>query len=393
MGRRPPERKPAFSKILVKDFSKKLMIPSKFVRLHRGTLARKCVLRPTGTQDAWCVKTKQINDSLYFKKGWKKFARHYSLGFGDLLVFRYAQDCEFYVDMFDQSCCLKELAVTSHNVESRKQTNSGREEALDKAEKLMSSSKFPAFLKIMQWAYVRPGGYLPLTTDFARKYFKDSTREVKIEVSGKTWTAGVRKDCSTYRLTRCWSYLVTEQALEVGDVCVFELINTEDYTLKLTIFSSTRKNKICKTKARPFRAFKARSCQASKKRSSHALEAQSRKAIKAANRFSSLSKYPSSPYVMRHTYLRARYLHVPAAFVKQMNVSLGANKVKLQCRGKEWDAFLHTYGFPHRDESRIVSGWSAFVEENSLQIGDACVLELIDREAAVIRVTIFECTN
>ena len=85
--------------------------------------------------------------------------------------------------------------------------------------------------------------------------------------------------------------------------------------------------------------------------------------------------------------------HVPAAFVKQMNVSLGANKVKLECRGKEWDAFLHTYRFPHRDESRIVSGWSAFVEENSLQIGDACVLELIDREAAVVRVTIFECTN
>lgn len=100
------------------------MIPSKFVSLHRGTLARKCVLRPTGTQDAWRVKTKQINDSLYFKKGWKKFARHYSLGFGDLLVFRYAQDCEFYVDMFDQSCCLKELAVTSHNVKSRKHSKS-----------------------------------------------------------------------------------------------------------------------------------------------------------------------------------------------------------------------------------------------------------------------------
>lgn len=159
------------------------------------------------------------------------------------------------------------------------EANPGEKEALDKAEKLMSSSKFPAFLKIMQWAYVRPGGYLvrpapqltmliereivdyhftvygtlfkyicnsfgtlfmqPLTTDFARKYFKDSTREVKIEVSGKTWTAGVRKDCATYRLTRCWSYLVTEQALKVGDVCAFELINTEDYTLKLTIFSST----------------------------------------------------------------------------------------------------------------------------------------------------------
>ena len=40
------------------------------------------------------------------------------------------------------------------------EANPGEKEALDKAEKLMSSSKFPAFIKIMQRAYVRPNGYM-----------------------------------------------------------------------------------------------------------------------------------------------------------------------------------------------------------------------------------------
>lgn len=86
--------------------------------LHRGTLGRKCILRPTGTQDAWSVSTKQINNLLYFKEGWNEFADHHSLGFGDLLVFRYAGDCEFHVDMFDKSCCFKD-PVTFQNFGSR----------------------------------------------------------------------------------------------------------------------------------------------------------------------------------------------------------------------------------------------------------------------------------
>lgn len=122
---------------LVNFVSIEQIIPPKFARLHLGTLARKCILRPTGTQDAWLVRTKQINDSLYFKRGWKKFAQHYSLGFGDLLVFRYKKDCEFHVDVFDKSCCLKELAVKSPHVGSQMDT----------------TSKFPSKI-INLWAYL-----------------------------------------------------------------------------------------------------------------------------------------------------------------------------------------------------------------------------------------------
>lgn len=81
--------------------------------------------------------------------------------------------------------------------------------------------------------------------------------------------------------------------------------------------------------------------------------------------------------------------YVPSTFVKQMKTKERAIKVKLQCRGKEWDAVVSTYG----TSSKINNGWSTFAWENSLRIGDACVVELINRKDALIRVTIFKCTN
>ncbi|KAK1373356.1 hypothetical protein POM88_029549 [Heracleum sosnowskyi] len=169
MRRRPPERKPSFMKILVEHLPNKLLIPPKFVRLHRGTLARKFILRPTGTQDSWPVRTKQINNLLYFNKGWKKFAQHHTLGYGDLLIFLYAQDREFYVDMFDKSCCNKE-PITSQNVGSQKESipilpNQEKKadlktQAMNAAKEFMASSEFPTFNRIMKSAYMRFGGFM-----------------------------------------------------------------------------------------------------------------------------------------------------------------------------------------------------------------------------------------
>ncbi|XP_074348119.1 B3 domain-containing protein REM5-like [Apium graveolens] len=290
MGR-SPEKTPSFMKIMLEDSSKKLMIPPKFVRLHRGTLDRKCILRPTGTQDSWPVGTKQINKLLYFKKGWEKFVQHHCLRFGDLLVFRYAQDHEFYVDMFDKSCCNKE-PVTSRNVGSQKETtpilpNQGKKAdlitlAIDPAEEFMASSEFPAFSKIVKSAYMKFGVYMPVDRVFAKKFLIDSTREVKIEVSGKTWSVGLALAGGfSCRLSRGWASLATENTLKAGDVCVFQLIDTEDFTLKLSIFSSTRSDK-------------AVEAHFSQEVEAHPSQA----AIESANRFLSQSKYPSYSSVL-----------------------------------------------------------------------------------------------
>lgn len=79
----------------------------------------------------------------------------------------------------------------------------------------------------------------PIDPNFGRWYLEDSIRDVKIDVSGKIWTVGVIEHGSSGRLSRCWSSLAKEHALKAGDACVFQLTNIEDFTLKLTIFSST----------------------------------------------------------------------------------------------------------------------------------------------------------
>lgn len=78
----------------------------------------------------------------------------------------------------------------------------------------------------------------PIDPDFAKKFLKDGTRAVKIEVSGKTWIVGLAGGFSC-RLGRGWGYLAKEYALKAGDICVFQLVDTEDFTLELSIYSST----------------------------------------------------------------------------------------------------------------------------------------------------------
>ncbi|KAK1373360.1 hypothetical protein POM88_029553 [Heracleum sosnowskyi] len=390
MGRRPPARKPSFMQILLKDFSNKLLIPPKFVRLHRTTLARNCILRPTGTQDSWRVRTKQINNLLYFNEGWEKFAQHHTLGFGDFLVFRYAQDCEFYVDMFDKSCCNKE-PLTSHNVGSLKDTTpilpsqekkaNLKTPAIDAAEELMASSKFPAFKKVMQRVDLKAGRYLPVVSDFAKTHLKGNIREVRIEVSGKTWTVGVAREGCSCRLSRCWGYLAKEHALKAGEN---QKSQTRAGSGKVHEAQSRQA-----VEAQSSKAVEGQSSQTLEAPSSYALETHSNRTIESAYKYSSLSKYPSYPCLMSSSYIRKSYLYVPSTFVKQMNAKAGGIKVKLQCWGKEWDAVVSTYG----TVSVINNGWSTFTKKNSLQIGDCCVFELINRKDALIRVTIFKRTN
>ena len=75
--------------------------------------------------------------------------------------------------------------------------------------------------------------------EFANTHLEESPKELKIEVGDKTWSIGIVKDRRSRRLTKGWCPFVRENGLKLGDVCVFQLTNAQDFTLKLTIFSST----------------------------------------------------------------------------------------------------------------------------------------------------------
>lgn len=64
-------------------------------------------------------------------------------------------------------------------------------------------------------------------------------------------------------------------------------------------------------------------------------------------------------------------------------------EVKLQSLGEEWKVIMRNIG----EQYRIYKGWGSFVKEKSIEVGDVCVLELLNREDRVINISIFKCSN
>lgn len=68
---------------------------------------------------------------------------------------------------------------------------------------------------------------------------------------------------------------------------------------------------------------------------------------------------------------------------------MAVNEVKLQSLGEEWKVIMRNVG----DQYRIYKGWGSFVKERSIEVGDVCVLELLNREDHVIQISIFKCNS
>ncbi|XP_074375126.1 B3 domain-containing protein Os03g0212300-like [Apium graveolens] len=398
MGTRPNSRrlrtKTCFVRVLLNGFMKELLIPRKYVMRHGETLGEECVLCPTHTHDSWPVRTKLINDELYFRKGWREFAKHHSLEFGDMLIFHHVKNSEFEVDVVDKSGTSKETLASRKELLMKDTapipTNAGRQKkailesaALTAAEALVLSSEYPSFIKTMKAVYVqRTGGYLHVPLDFVKEHMKDYQGNVKIVLLDKAWTVkAVRRPCETRTIFGSgWNDLARENSLQVRDVCVFQLIHTKYFTLKLTIFShisgKIQKQKKCAIKLKsPYSEITLKS------------EELSNKAEEEAKRIQSKSKHPSVVIVMKRAYVKNGYLHVPFAFQKEMCKKMSVNEVKLLSLGEEWKMMMKYVS----EQYRIYKGWGRFVKEKSIEVGDVCVLELLDRDEHVINISIFKC--
>ncbi|KAK7273644.1 hypothetical protein RIF29_14701 [Crotalaria pallida] len=73
---------------------------------------------------------------------------------------------------------------------------------------------------------------------FARTYFREKQQNVMIKFGEKFWTVKVLSYPSKGKASFSigWPLFAEESKLQVGDVCVFELINREDAVLQLHIF-------------------------------------------------------------------------------------------------------------------------------------------------------------
>ncbi|KAK9948761.1 hypothetical protein M0R45_004324 [Rubus argutus] len=101
-------RKPSFFKLLLGDhFSSKLKIPGAFLRNFDGKVPEQCHL---GVQArTWLVYVEKVDHKFYFQDGWQKFVHENGLKGGEILVFFYAGNSEFSVDIYGKNACKKML--------------------------------------------------------------------------------------------------------------------------------------------------------------------------------------------------------------------------------------------------------------------------------------------
>ncbi|KAI9104350.1 hypothetical protein K1719_022922 [Acacia pycnantha] len=115
-------------------------------------------------------------------------------------------------------------------------------------------SERPSFRVILKSSSI--SSYMNIPLSFARKYIKESqSQEIKVETPNKkVWELGrlfvlwgavdEKKEMAGARLTQRWRNLVSEYHLQMGDICLFELIQpTHVLVFHLHVFRQDAQNK------------------------------------------------------------------------------------------------------------------------------------------------------
>lgn len=78
------------------------ILPKKFVHKYGGTLSNAVFVKlPCGSE--WKMELRKFDGMVWIGRGWPEFAGYYSIGYGDLLVFRYKGNSRFHAFIFDRS--------------------------------------------------------------------------------------------------------------------------------------------------------------------------------------------------------------------------------------------------------------------------------------------------
>ncbi|VVA09619.1 PREDICTED: B3 [Prunus dulcis] len=312
MARR--RRKPSFFKALVHDFSNQLEIPPAFYVHFAGEVPRRSLLRtPAGT---WNVNVEKVNDGFFFQKGWKEFVHDHGLKLCEFLIFRYAGNSKFDVDVYGRNGCEKEFVMAvSKNDRSLEE---GHDNAIHGTQNVDGQGF---------------GSADGTTTSQATCAIKNEVIDVESDTSMDIDEPDTQED-------------QLNEDSEIG--LPRELGSTEHFYSKTQMENPSE-------------------------------------ALEAAKKFS--SKHPFFRAIMRKAYVDKGRLVIPKSFQASC---IGKKKyVRLQDSKRRWIVKC----ISRRNSSRLSAGWYQFVRDRALKVGDVCVFELIDRNDAVMKVSIFRCNS
>ncbi|XP_028794146.1 B3 domain-containing protein Os03g0620400-like [Neltuma alba] len=254
--------------------------------------------------------------------------------------------------IFDKNKCLN-----SEHKRKKMLTDVEKNKALESAISFKSDN--PYFMMVMQPSYVSPKSYLPIPKEFARKHLKEECEVVQLKtLDGRIWHAKYNFP----KIGEGWRKFVKENGLEVGHVCVFEMI---DLSLKVHIFRDAEKVNL---KVNSFE----------KEQSSSMQDPPLEKGM----------QHPPLEKVMQHRPLEKdsssqpenpHFMYVPIEFAKA-HLRNGPKSVTLIVQDKDWTVGYAFRSYDkHQQSAQFSWGWKQFCKDNDLKVGDVCDFELTEK--------------
>ncbi|KAM7251338.1 hypothetical protein ACFE04_023221 [Oxalis oulophora] len=431
----------------------KLGIPKQFTRKY-GTTLRKQVTLKVLPHTVWKIGLTRSDGILWLQNGWKEFSDYYSLAHGHFLVFRLMENSDFSVSIFDMTAseidypyedkdsemedsvsveilddipeCSKRKQKTSDfsNPQPRKavkiarfgtrksqdgdsgistvlshiQSKIRRMKSLTFDEKALCLeiasgfvTDYPHFKIVVQPSFICAGGIMNVPVAFARKYFDKKKETITLlNSSRKSWPASYHTSPgaeSRPKILCGWVEFARDNNLEIGDVCAFEMIKHDEKLFRVSTFKfrenlqyflslgeSSSSGCNLKKNMNPLKNRKNAGEQCAEGPSHGRIPGPR----EIANKFTSEYPYFKVSFCPSHHY---------NVLIKQ-TAEQDETLVHLQVGEKSWPVKLRSY--LHRGYKKGVFCWSEFARENSLQIGDCCLFELINKDDVVVKVSIFK---
>ncbi|XP_019056858.1 PREDICTED: B3 domain-containing protein REM19-like isoform X2 [Tarenaya hassleriana] len=94
----------------------------------------------------------------------------------------------------------------------------------------------PFFRVVLRPSYLYRGCIMYLPSGFAEKYLSGISGFIKLQLEDKEWPVRCLYKAGRAKFSRGWYEFTLENNLFEGDVCVFELLQTRDFVLKVSAF-------------------------------------------------------------------------------------------------------------------------------------------------------------
>ncbi|XP_040369495.1 B3 domain-containing protein LOC_Os12g40080 [Rosa chinensis] len=251
----------------------------------------------------------------------------------------------------------------------------------------------PSFIVSMRPSDMQSSLALPLK--FAKRHLiKQPDSNINLQVlDGSTWSVEFKySEEEEARFQHGWMTFVKDNNLELGDVCVFVLIKDIKLLLRVVFFRTSEAINWFLYGGNSFPTKRDggsfSSSQRFLNRTHHEALGMMKQltATEKANAFK--SDKPSFRIVMQPSSIHYDMMSLPNEFSKRYLMKLPAGIAILQVSdGRTWSV---KFKYDHANSrARLLKGWSAFVRDNNLKVGDVCVFTLINCIELLFEVAFF----